>query len=495
MLELHLPWLELAILTPILGALWLRSGRDPVRVRRQALLICSLTLGLAIGEWIDFGTLHTFEAHDHWDLVHRLTSLDVLVVDELSAPLLPLTALLFLMTVLATLPTKAARFPFRGALFLLCLCMSVLSCREPWVIIGLVSLLCIPVATNIRQRKRSSTVFYLHMGLMVVLLVGGQFILSLSGIGKRWETAGAVLLTMGCLVRCGIVPVHCWMSDMFEKASMGVSLLFVSPLIGAYLTMRLVYPVAPTWLLQVIAVISLLTAVYAGGMALVQTDSRRFFCYLFLGFSSLVLVGIELATPIGLTGALCIWLSVGLSLAGFGLTLRSVESRTGRLSLRDYHGLYEHTPKLAALFLLTGLASIGFPGTVGFIGTELLVEGAVTYFPAVGVAVVVATALNGIAILSGYFKVFTGTVHHTTVSLRSQFPERMAVLVLASLIIGGGVVPQTGVASRYHAAQALLAQRDVLLDRNGQSSPLIPRVPENSRAHGLVSEPTSERNK
>lgn len=485
MTELHFPWLELAIIAPLLGALWIRRGWNSTRVWRQAVFFCALTLGLAIGEWVDFGTLHTFEAHDHWDLVHRLTTVDILVVDELSAPLLPLTALVFLMTVLATLPTKAGRFPFRSALILLSLCMTILSCREPWVIIALAGLLCVPVAANIRERKRSNTVFYLHMGMMVALLVGGQFVLSLPGLDGNLRTLGILLLTVGCLVRSGIVPVHCWLTDLFEKASMGLSLLFVSPMIGAYLTMRLVYPVAPTWLLQIIAVISLVTAIYAGGMALVQVHSRRFFSYLFLGFSSLVLVGIELATPIGLTGALCIWLSVGLSLAGFGLSLRSLESRTGRLSLRDYHGLYEHAPKLAGLFLLTGLASIGFPGTIGFIGTELLVEGAVTFYPAVGIAVVVAAALNGIAILSVYFKIFTGTIHQTTVNLRSQLPERVAILVLAALIIGGGIVPQPGVASRYHAAHALLKQREPLSTQDEEASPSTPVLHGNTEWHGL----------
>ena len=225
--------------------------------------------------------------------------------------------------------------------------------------------------------------------------------------------------------------------------------------------MRLVYPSAPAWVLQGIAVVSLITAIYAAGMALVQSDARRYFCYLFLSFSSLVLVGIELATPIGLTGALCIWLSVGLSLSGFGLAIRSIEARTGRLSLHEYTGLYEHTPKLAALFLSTGLASIGFPGTVGFIGTELLVEGAVTFYPLVGVAVVFATALNGIAILGGYFRVFTGTVHPASICLRARLREHVAILILAVFILGGGFVPQPGVASRFHAASALLKLRGV----------------------------------
>jgi NADH-quinone oxidoreductase subunit M len=194
-------------------------------------------------------------------------------------------------------------------------------------------------------------------------------------------------------------------------------------------------------------------------MALVQREVRRFFCFLFLSHSSLALVGLEIATPIGLTGGLCVWLSVGLSLAGFGLTLRALESRTGRLSLADYHGLYEKMPRLAAFFLLTGLASIGFPGTIGFVATELLVDGAVSVSPLVGMLVVCAAALNGIAVLHAYFRLFTGTVHPSSISLKSPLSEQLAILTLSVLLLGGGLIPQPGVASRFRAASDIIAQR------------------------------------
>ena len=35
MTELHLPWLELAILAPILGALWTIGMRDPEEAQRR----------------------------------------------------------------------------------------------------------------------------------------------------------------------------------------------------------------------------------------------------------------------------------------------------------------------------------------------------------------------------------------------------------------------------------------------------------------------------
>jgi NADH-quinone oxidoreductase subunit M len=226
---------------------------------------------------------------------------------------------------------------------------------------------------------------------------------------------------------------------------------------------------------------SLVTAVYAASMSLVQTDARRFVCYLFLSHASLVLVGLQVATPIGLAGGLFVWLSVGISLTGLGLTLRAVESRTGRVSLADYHGLYEHMPSLAVFFLLTGLASVGFPGTAGFVGTELLMDGAIDVYPHVGVLVVVAAALNGIAVLHAYLRLFTGTVHTASVSLAARLPERIAVLSLTALILGGGLFPQAGVSSRYHAATEILARRRVaapnIIDSTETASRSLSRAP------------------
>ena len=191
-------------------------------------------------------------------------------------------------------------------------------------------------------------------------------------------------LLAAILIRCGTVPAHCWVTDWFEHASLGIALLFVVPLSGVYAAVRLVLPIAPDWVLQSIGLISLFTAVYAAGMATIQREARRFFAHLFLSHASLVLVGLELHTELSLTASLCLWFSVILSLGGFGLTLRALEARFGRLSLTDYHGLYEHSPTLAVCFLLTGLASVGFPGTLGFISTELLVDSAVEASPIVG---------------------------------------------------------------------------------------------------------------
>ncbi len=462
MIQLHLPWLELSILIPLIGAAILSRVRDAEWAQKVCVVVSGLALVCAIGAWLDFGTLHTFEAHDRWDYVSRYLGEEFIVVDELSAPLLPLAALLYLVTSIATLRTKMRRFSFAWTLASEAILLATLSCKEPWGLIALLAAGTVPPYVELRARRKSTRVYVLHMGLFIGLLLAGWAIVHSEGPGPIHSIWASAILIAAVLIRSGIVPLHCWMTDLFEKATFGTALLFVTPIIGAYAAVRLVLPIAPDWALRSIALMSLVTAVYAAGMALVQREARRFFCYLFLSHSSLVLIGLEIATPIGLTGALCVWHSVGLALAGFGLTLRSIEARTGRLSLTEYHGLYEHTPVLAAFFLLTGLASVGFPGTVGFVGMELLIDGAVQVYPHVGVAVVVAAALNGIAVVQAYFLLFTGRRHTASISLRGRLPERIAVLILAVLILGGGLFPQPGIASRYHAAMSIVHARKVL---------------------------------
>ncbi len=61
------------------------------------------------------------------------------MIDELSAPLLPLAALLYLLTVVSTLRTKVRRFPFTWTLFSEAILLATLSCREPWGVIVLLA--------------------------------------------------------------------------------------------------------------------------------------------------------------------------------------------------------------------------------------------------------------------------------------------------------------------------------------------------------------------
>jgi NADH-quinone oxidoreductase subunit M len=456
-----LPWLETAIAAPLVGALAVGRMRDPYRAARWGVRLTGLTMALAVAAGFAYASAAPRPA-GVWDVQGRLFGFSPFVLDGLNAPLLSVVALLYVLTAVATGRTKMRRMSVPWLLASEGLQLAAFGCSAPWVLIGLLAAGTVPPVVELSNRGRPVRVYVLHMGLFVGLLVlGWSFVDRSSGAGQSaWAT---VPLLLAVLVRCGVVPVHVWLTDWLEHATFGRAILFVAPLTGVYAAVRLVLPVAPDWVLRSIGWLSLATAVYAAGMATIQAEGRRFFAFLFLSHASLVLVGLELHTDISLTGSLWLWSSVILSLGGLGLTLRALEARVGRLPMTNYLGLYEHSPALAVCFLLTGLASVGFPGTAGYIAAEMLVGGAVEADVWVGLGVVAAAALNGIAVVRAYFLLFAGPPGGASVPLGITFRERFAVLTLTALIVGGGLVPQPGVASWHRAAEQIREQREAHL--------------------------------
>lgn len=460
--ELHFPWIELAILLPLLGAGWVAQISDRVIARRHCLVFAVLASLAAAAEAYDFYSLHVHQAEDHWHLMTRLIGRELFVIDELSAPLVPLTSLLFLLTALATLRTKVPRFSFSTMLAGESISLAMFSAIDPWVIILMLIASSVIPYFELRSRGRPTRLYALSMVISAVLMVVGWYLVDCCG--RRPESFWRLFpLLLGVSIRCGIFPFQTWLTDLYENATFGTALLMSTPLPGAYAALRLVVPYAPEVSLRWLGLGSLLTAVLASALSMVQKDARRFFCCMVISHTAMVLIGLEVATPIGLTGAMCVWLSAGLSLGGFGLTLRALEARRGRLKLTRFQGLYEHAPALAVCFLLTGLGCVGFPGTIGFIGTEMLIDGAVGAYPHVGPMIVIAATFNGIAILRAYFLLFTGVRYSSSVSLQIGGRERIAVLTLAALVLGGGFFPQPGVSSAFHASQYLIKERSVRL--------------------------------
>ena len=450
-----LPWVEVAVAAPVVGAAVVACCRNRVTAARLCLGFALVALGSSLLAWLAYATTQHM---DKEYLILEVFDQPFLALDGLSAPLLPLVALLHVLTVLATARTKEARFSFSLALVAEALQLAAFACPGSWLLVLLLALGTLPPYLELLRRRCPTRVYAGHMALFVALLVAGW---AGQQRGMAWAS---VALFAAVLVRCGTAPAHLWVGDLFAHASFGSALLFIAPLTGVYAAVRLVLPTAPDWALQGLGMASLLTAVYAAGLAAVAREGRRFFACLLLSQSSLVVVGLELHTAISLTGSLCLWLAVPLALSGLGLTLRALEARCGRLSLTTYRGMYDQAPALAVCFLLAGLASVGFPGTVGFVAADLLVEGAVEANPLVGVGLILASAVNGIAVLRVYFLLFTGTRHQSSAPLEITFRERFAVLVLAAMLLGGALAPQPGVADRHAAAEALLSKRLAVLD-------------------------------
>ncbi len=452
-----LAWIEASVLVLVVGAAILAYIRDPQKAATWCLVFSGLSFVFAAGGAVVYLVAGDRHLGEIWSLQHYVLDNHVFAIDDLNAPLLPTLALLHLLTALATPRTKMIRFSFASLLGTGALRMAAFACVSSWTLIVLLLAAAIPPYFELCHRGKSTRVYLLHMGLYAVLLTVGFAMVEHDPAAPH--SLGVALLLMAIFVRSGTIPTHCWLTDLFENASFGTALMVAVPISGVYAAIRLVLPIAPAWMLQSLGIVSLATAVYAAGMANIQREARRFFAYLFLSHASLVLVGMELVTSTSLTGSLCLWYSVILGLGGLGLTLRALEARYGQLSLTHYHGLYKHSPSLAVFFLLTGLASVGFPGTLGFISAELLVDGVIEANVIAGLGVVAAAALNGIAVVRAYLLLFTGTEHYASVPLNITVRERIAVLTMTILILGGGMIPQPGITTRYQAAEKILQVR------------------------------------
>jgi NADH-quinone oxidoreductase subunit M len=241
-----------------------------------------------------------------------------------------------------------------------------------------------------------------------------------------------------------------------------------------------------------IAILALGTAVYGAALALVQTSARRACGYLFMSQSALVMAGLDCTSVRALAGGLLVWLSAGLAFAGLARCVLVLEARRGRLDLTTYHGGYERMPALAISFLCMGLACTGFPGTLGFVGQELLVDGAVEAFPVMGFAVVIASALTGLAVLRMYFSLFCGRsdpLAHSGLRLRLTRREAWTFVALVVVLVGFGVVPRPLVDSRLAAGEEILRLRHIsmLVGQNVCPSLASPGLSESGKLARMLS--------
>jgi NADH-quinone oxidoreductase subunit M len=389
----------------------------------------------------------------------------IIRIDTLSGALLPFAAGLWLLTVavtprgvldrdglrrtaIATLLTLTS-FLTESAVVLL-----LLSAASVWTFLS-------ALAEPVSRYQRRVAAAYLG-GSTLLFAVGVALLISPGVQGTRIEAAAMWLIVVAALVRKGIVPFHAWVPEVFDHGRLGPAILFNAPQVGAYMTVVLIVPKASPGMLRTIALLALGTAVYGAALALVQRSARRACGYLFMSQSALVMAGLDCTSVTALAGGLVVWLSAGWGFAGLARSVLVLEARRGRLDLTSYHGGYDRMPLLAISFLAMGLACTGFPGTLGFVGQELLVDGAVDAFPVMGFAVVIASALTGLAVLRMYFSLFCGRSDvpaHPSLRLGLRPREAWTFVALVIALIGLGLAPRPLVDSRFDASNAILRLR------------------------------------
>jgi NADH-quinone oxidoreductase subunit M len=385
-------------------------------------------------------------------------------VDELSAALLPLAAGLWLLAVAVTPAAALNRRGLRRTAIATAMTRLAFLSESPAVLLRLwtASVVVFLAALSGAAHRHQRRIAAVYLGASCALLAVGVLLISTSPPEALGETAGIWFVVAAALVRKGIFPFHAWVPEVFDHGRLGPAVLFSAPQLGAYVTVVLIDPRASPDLLRLVAMLALGTAVYGAVLALVQASARRACGYLFVSQSALVMAGLDCTSESALAGGLTLWLSAGMAVAGLARCVLVLEARRGRLDLSRFHGGYEQMPVLAICFLSMGLACTGFPGTLGFVGQELLVSGAVEVFPVMGFAVVVAAALTGLAVLRMYFSLFCGRPeradgpdHH----MRLKRREAWTFASIVVLLVGCGIMPRVVIEPMFAASGEILKRR------------------------------------
>jgi len=177
-------------------------------------------------------------------------------------------------------------------------------------------------------------------------------------------------------VKMPMWPVHTWLPDAHVQAPTAGSVILAGVLLkmGGYGFIRFSLPMFPeasaqfAWLVYIL---SMAAVVITSLIALVQNDMKKLIAYSSVAHMAIVTVGLFSFNVKGLEGSMIVMLSHGLVSAALFLCVGVIYDRLHTREIDRYGGLSINMPKYALLFLLFTMASIGLPGTSGFVG-ELL---------------------------------------------------------------------------------------------------------------------------
>jgi NADH-quinone oxidoreductase subunit M len=182
-------------------------------------------------------------------------------------------------------------------------------------------------------------------------------------------------------VKVPMWPVHTWLPDAHVEAPTAGSVILAGVLLkmGAYGFLRFSVPMLPQAAAEFapfIFALSVVAVIYTSAVALAQTDMKKLIAYSSIAHMGLVTIGIFTFNIQGTQGALFQMLSHGIVAGALFLCVGVIYDRMHTREIARYGGLADRMPAYATVFMLFTMASIGLPGTAGFVGEFLVAVGA-----------------------------------------------------------------------------------------------------------------------
>jgi NADH-quinone oxidoreductase subunit M len=181
-------------------------------------------------------------------------------------------------------------------------------------------------------------------------------------------------------VKVPMWPVHTWLPDAHVEAPTAGSVILAGVLLkmGAYGFLRFSIPMLPQasqYFAPFIFTLSVVAVIYTSLVALAQTDMKKLIAYSSVAHMGVVTIGMFTFNVQGINGALFQMLSHGIVSGALFLVVGVVYDRIHTREISRYGGLADRMPGYAFTFMVFTMASIGLPGTAGFVGEFLVIIG------------------------------------------------------------------------------------------------------------------------
>jgi NADH-quinone oxidoreductase subunit M len=266
-------------------------------------------------------------------------------------------------------------------------------------------------------------------------------------------------------VKVPMWPVHTWLPDAHVEAPTAGSVILAGVLLkfGGYGFLRFslpLFPIATVEFTPLIFTLSVIAVIYTSLVALVQEDMKKLIAYSSVAHMGFVTVGTFSLTVQGIEGAIIQMLSHGVVSAALFLVVGVVYDRMHSRTVDTYGGLVHRMPSYAFMFMLFMMASVGLPGTSGFVGEFLILVGIFQVNTLVAALTTTGIILGAAYMLYLYRRIIFGKL--TKESLQKIFDlsgREIAVFApLALVVIWMGIYPMPFLDAMHASVNHLIGQ-------------------------------------
>ena len=494
------PLLSLVIFLPLVGVLFILAtrGSDPAQVaancRWQALVTSGVVFLISLLIWHQFDpTTADFQMVERYDWIPGSAIAYHVGVDGISMWFVLLSTLLTPICILASWEAIQNRVKEYMIAFLVLetLMVGMFCALDILVFYVFFEGVLIPMFLIIGVWGGGRRVYAAFKFFLYTLL--GSVLMLIAILAMYWQAGTTDIPTLMAFkfapalqtwlwlaffasfaVKVPMWPVHTWLPDAHVEAPTAGSVILAGVLLkmGGYGFLRFsipMFPEASADFAPLVFALSVVAVIYTSLVALVQEDMKKLIAYSSVAHMGFVTIGMFTMTTQGVEGSIFQMLSHGIVSGALFLCVGVVYDRMHTREIAAYGGLANNMPRYALVFMVFMMASVGLPGTSGFVGELLILAGAFKVNTWLAALTATGLILGAAYMLYLYRRVIFGVLDKDSLkALLDLSPREIAVFApLVVLVFWMGIYPSTFIDMMSVSVDNLITNYKVALGQAG----------------------------